>query len=64
MPRSASTDAMFHWLTPARCFQLSPSQVSENFSPGRGIEWKVQTSLPVITSQARASPAGPLVGDS
>ena len=49
-------------LTPERFFQLSPAQVSLNFSPARGIERNVQTSLPVCMSQARTSPAGPWGG--
>ena len=46
--------------TPERFFQLSPAQVSLNFSPARGIERNVHTSLPVWMSHARTSPAGPV----
>ena len=49
-------------LTPDRFFQLSPAHVSLNFSPARGIEWNVHTSLPVWMSHARTSPAGPRGG--
>ena len=48
--------------TPERFFQLSPAHVSLYFSPSRGIEWNVQTSLPVCMSHARTSPAGPCGG--
>ena len=49
-------------LTPERFFQLSPAQVSLYFSPARGIERNVHTSLPVRMSHARTSPAGPRGG--
>ncbi len=48
--------------TPERFFQLSPAHVSLNFSPARGTERKVHTSLPVRMSHARTSPAGPCGG--
>src|SRR6185369_12601720 len=62
MPRWASTVMKPHTLTPERFFQLSPAQLSLYFSPARGMEWKVHTSLPVCMSQARTSPAGPCGG--
>ena len=49
-------------LTPERFFQLSPAHVSLYFSPARGTEWNVHTSLPVCMSHARTSPAGPRGG--
>ena len=51
-----------HTFTPERFFPLSPVQVSLNFSPARGIERNVHTSLPVWMSHARTSPAGPRGG--
>src|ERR1700678_3674678 len=53
-----------HTLTPVRFFQLSSAQVSLYFSPARGMEWNVQTTLPVRMSHARMSPAGPCDGTS
>src|SRR5580693_6918632 len=43
-------------LAPPAVFQASWAQVSALSSPGWGMVWKVQTSLPVFTSQARISP--------
>ena len=62
MPRWTSTVMKPQTFTPERFFQLSPAHVSLNFSPARGMEWNVQTSLPVWMSQARTSPAGPCGG--
>ena len=62
MPRCASTVMKPQTFTPERFFQLSPAQVSLPFSPLAGMEWNVQTSLPVCMSHARTSPAGPSGG--
>src|SRR5687767_13785445 len=62
MPRRTSTVSTPQTLTPVRSFQLSPAQVSLNFSPARGIDWNVHASFPVRISQARTSPAGPRGG--
>ena len=49
-----------HGLAPPRFFHASGgSQVSCPASPGRGTEWKRQTSLPVRASKARGSPGAP-----
>ena len=62
MPRWTSTVMKPQTLTPVRSFQLSPPHESLYFSPARGIERKVHTSLPVWMSHARTSPAGPFGG--
>ena len=43
-------------LAPPTVFQASGGQVSSPNSPGRGMVWNVQASLPVRTSKARMSP--------
>src|SRR4030081_1343187 len=62
MPRLVSIVKNPHTFAPDRFFHASPSHVSLPVSPGRGIEWNVQASLPVRTSQARVSPAAPTLG--
>src|SRR5262245_6105567 len=62
MPRAASTVMKPHTFTPDRFFQLSPIHVSWCFSPARGTELNVHTSLPVRRSHALTSPAGPVGG--
>src|SRR6266550_4044610 len=59
MPRSVSTVIGPHRLGPARSFVAPAGHVSAPGSPGCGIVWKRQTTLPVWTSKARASPLGP-----
>src|SRR5581483_7449962 len=64
MPRSASMVNNPQTFVPERFFQSSARHVSWPVSPGRGTEWKVQTSFPVCTSHARVSPAAPMLGPS
>src|SRR5207237_1956963 len=44
---------------PDRFLALPSPQESDPNSPGRGTVWNVHTSLPVVASHARVSPAGP-----
>src|SRR5262245_51187601 len=59
IPRAPSSAMWPQTLTPDRFLALSPPQVSYPSSPGRGTVWNVHTSLPVVASHARVSPAGP-----